>query len=73
MCIKDLDEFNLNRWFDFKLKSMIVTNAIAASKNASHFKSGQKWLKTNHLDYFTKLKSKSLIHSMVVNEASGTL
>jgi len=38
----------------------------AASKNSPCFKSGLKWLKNNHLALFTKITTKSLIHTVVL-------
>ena len=37
-------------WFDFRLEP-IYTNALAASKNGTCFKSGQNWLENNHLAF----------------------
>ena len=47
-CVSNLDKNNLLKRIGFRLKP-IFTTTTAASKNDSHFKSGQKWLKNNHL------------------------
>ena len=36
----------------------------AAPKNDAHFKTGQKLQKNNHFANFTKVKTKSLVHSL---------
>jgi hypothetical protein len=53
----------LTWWFDFRLETIFDT-APAASRNATHIQNGQKWLKNNHLTYFTNSSLKSLLHSV---------
>ena len=61
MCI-DTDGI---RRSDFRL-NLIFAITPTAHKNVAHFKSGQKWIKNNHLTPFTKVKSKSLIHTVLI-------
>ncbi len=44
VCFRDFCQW----WFDFKLEPIFDT-APSASKNKARFKSGQSWLKNNHL------------------------
>ena len=48
---------------EFRFKPIFNT-AVAASKNPSHFKCGQKGPEKNDHAYFAKFKSKSMIHSV---------
>ena len=41
LCIKDLDNFNMLWWFDFRLEP-IFTTAPATPTNVAHFESGQR-------------------------------
>ena len=54
VCIRDLNRLYLN------LGSSQFS--VAASKNQSHFKCGQKGPENNDHAYFAKFKSKSMIH-----------
>ena len=65
MCIRDLDKQNLIWWFDFCFEPIFAT-APADSKIATHVKSGQNWPESNHLAYFTKVKSKFLIPCVAI-------
>ena len=62
MYIRDIDRFNLILGL-----SQFLQNAPSYLRNKTHFKSGQKWPENNHLDSFTKVMSKSLIHSVCPN------
>ena len=64
VCIIDLDNVNLNWWFDFVLEPIFVITP-AASKNSTHFKSGQNRPKNNYLASLTKVQAKSLIHKLI--------
>ena len=64
-CLRDLDKFNLIWWFDFKLNH-IFTTAPAASKILLASKVVKSDPKNNHLIYFIKVQSQSLMHSVVV-------
>ena len=52
------------RQFDVRLWAIFTVPAT--SKKITHFRSGQKWPKNKNLAYFTKVKSKSPIHTVVV-------
>ena len=66
MWMKDLDKIHLIWWFD------LTREPIVACYYSTHLKSGQKWLKNNHLSSFTNVGSKSPIQTVVAdrNEAS---
>ena len=52
-------------WFDFRLEQ-ILANDPAISKYVASFQSGQKGSKNNQLATFTKVRPKSLIHTVVI-------
>ena len=58
-----LAKLDLVVWF--LAHSDFFATAPAASKNTTQFKSGEKWLKNNTLTSFSKVKFKSLIHTVV--------
>ena len=63
MCIRDLEKLNLILWFDFKLEPILTTT--------SRIVIGLKKVKSdpiNHLAYFTNVQSKSLVHTVEVNQ-----
>ena len=65
MCIRNLDTLTLAWWFDFR-PVLISDNEQAASEYDAGFQSGQKWPKISQIVTFTKFKSKSLIHTVVL-------
>ena len=69
--IDDKLEFKTFFWFFFLWNGIEKVVLLCASGyldklnlNVAQIKSGQKWLKNNHLTTFAKVQSKSLIHSL---------
>ena len=63
-CSNDLDKLNLSWWFYFRLKQFYLIKQLCHI-SATHFKSGQKRPKNNHLTAFTEVEFKSRIRSIV--------
>ena len=63
VCIRNIDKLNMIWWFDLRLKP-IFTTVPATSREAIHFKRGQRLPKNNNLAFLKMIMSKSLIHTV---------